>query len=42
MSSYEPSQHFCDVIRKGAYGLSLGMGGDKVKAVSNQVDVQVE
>jgi hypothetical protein len=42
MSSYTASQQFFDLIRRGTYGLSLELGGDKVKAVSNQVDVRVE
>lgn len=43
MSSFMPSRHFFDVIRKGGYGLSFEVGdGDKVEAVSNQVDIQVE
>ena len=42
MSSYTPSEHFFDVIRKGTYGLSFEIGGGEIKAVSNRVDVRVE
>lgn len=42
MSSYTASQRLFDVIRSGAYGLSFEIGGGEIKAVSNQVDVQVE
>jgi hypothetical protein len=42
MSSVWPSENFFDLIQKGKYRLSFEMYDEKVKAISNQVDIQVE
>lgn len=42
MSGFWPGESFFELIPKGKYKVSFKMFGEKVKAISNQVDVQID